>query len=132
MATSIGGDHVSRTNRSAMQPITVTWTSTSGGTYSETIAIPAPGELVSVKFVPGSPAPTDLYDVTITDAYGIDVLSGQGANLSTSTASEVCPGIPVKDGTTTSVGPRPVWGNLTLSISNAGASKAGTIVLVVR
>jgi hypothetical protein len=132
MATTIGGDHVSQTNRSAATPYVITWTSNASGAYSETIAIRSPGELAEVDFVPGSPAPTANYDIVLNDERGVDVLSGQGANLSDTTPYVVAPGIAVKDGTTTSVGYRFVAGNLSLAITNAGASKQGTIVLWVR
>lgn len=132
MATTIQQNHESQTNRAALTRYVISWTSDGSQAYAETIAIQSPGELIAVTFDPGTPAPTANYDVVLTDSEGVDVLAGQGANLSDTVSTMVCPGIPVKDGTTTSVGPRPVYGNLSLAISNAGASKAGTIVLWVR
>jgi len=40
---------------------------------------------------PGTTAPTDNWDFTITDAHGIDVLGGAGANRHTTTSQEIVP-----------------------------------------
>lgn len=134
MATTVTSKHVSQVNEAVVRRYTVDWTSASDGTYSEAInsGETIAGEIVRVVFNPGSTAPTANYDITITDAQGFDVLAGQGANLSATDTTNVAPGVPVKDGTTTSVGPMIVCDVLTLSITNAGASKNGTVVLYVR
>lgn len=90
------------------------------------------GEILKVVTIPGSPAPTDNYDVVLTDEDGEDVLAGQGANRSSSTVQSFAPGVPLKDGTTTSVGPMPVHSKLTLGVTNAGNSKAGKVKVYVR
>ena len=110
------------------------WTSDASGNVTDATDIPVAGTLARVVFVPGTGgnAPTDLFDVTITDPAGIDVLSTQGANLSATVASEICPGIPLKDGTTTSTVPRLVNDVLTLNVSNAGNTKSGTVILYFR
>lgn len=132
MATTVQQSHVSGVSRSALTRYLIDWESTAGGSYTDTITLQAAGELIAVSFGPGSPAPDANYDVVITDEEGVDILAGQGANLSATVSTMVTPGIPVKDGTTTSVGCRPVMGDLSLSITNAGASKQGKIVLWVR
>ena len=43
------------------------------------------GRLLALETDPGATAPTDNYDITITDANGLDVLQGVGANRHTST-----------------------------------------------
>jgi hypothetical protein len=85
------------------------------------------GTLQRVVFVPGSGIvqPTDLYDVTLTDEADIDVLSGQGANLSNTTAFDVCPGVEVTDGVLSDVMPRILADVLTLNVTNAGDTKQG-------
>lgn len=70
--------------------------------------------------------------MTLTDPDGINVLAGQGAGLVVPGNSHVCPGVPLKDGTTTSVVPIVVDGVLTLAVSGAGAAKSGTVVVYVR
>lgn len=70
--------------------------------------------------------------MTLTDESGVDVLAGQGANLGNAVASNVCPGVPLKDGTTTGVASQQVFGSLTLAVANAGNGKAGTVVLYLR
>ena len=132
MATTVQQSHVSQVNRSALTQYIVTWTSDAAGAATESISMEQGGELIGVTFDPGTPQPSDLYDVTFTDQWGVDALAGQGANLSNTTSTMVQPTIPAKDGTTTSTAPRPVAGTMTLTVSNAGASKAGTVVLWVR
>jgi hypothetical protein len=110
------------------------WTSDASGNVS---GIPAPtmnGTICKVEFVPGSGgnAPTDQYDVTLTDIAGVDVLGGQGANLSNAAASAVVPGVPFKDGTTISTAPCVISDPLTLNVTNAGNAKSGQVILYVR
>jgi hypothetical protein len=134
MTVTINQPHVSQINQSVQREYVSAWTSNSSGVASDTVNLVQCGELVGVQFVPGTSGsqPTDAYDVTVLDAYSFDVLMGQGANLSNSTVTKVCPTIPAKDGTTTSTGPQPVSGTLTVSVTNAGNTKSGTIVLWVR
>lgn len=111
---------------------TFEWVSDGSGNATLPSTLAVSGKIQRVVFVPdGTNTPTTGYDVTLTDADGIDVLTGQGANLTTS-ASSVCPGIPLKDGTTTSVVPGVVDSILTLNVTNAGATKAGKVIVYVR
>lgn len=112
---------------------TFEWVSDGSGNASVAGGLLASGEIQRVVFVPSATvAPTANYDITLTDADGVDVLAGQGANLAASGNTHVCPGIPLKDGTTVSVVPVVVDSILTLNVSNAGASKAGTVVVYLR
>ena len=122
-----------RQNGSDIAKHTFAWTSASDGTATVASSIAISGRIARVVFIPSSTAaPTNLYDVTLTDSDSVDVLAGQGANLSDTTKSNVCPGIPLKDGTTTSVQPTTVDSVLTLNVTNAGNAKAGTVVVYVR
>lgn len=47
------------------------------------------GRLLKLVTNPGSPAPTDNYDVVLNDQHGADVLQGVGANRHTSNTQEV-------------------------------------------
>jgi len=121
----------------ALRPVrraTFAWTSTAGGAAGDTSLFKVSGEILKVQFIPGTSSnqPTDLYDVTITDENSVDILAGQGANLSNSANSQVIPGIPLKDGTTTSVGLMTVDDYLTLSVTNAGNAKSGTVIVFYR
>ena len=113
---------------------TLAWVSTAGGAVSGNETGYISGEILRVVFKPdgGGTQPTDLYDVTLLDDAGFDVLAGQGANLSNANTTNVCPGVPMKDGTTTSVRPQIVDDTLELQVSNAGSAKGGTIYLYVR
>lgn len=114
---------------------TLTWTSAADGTATQ--ATPELyGILRRVAFIPGTGGtqPTNLYDLTLTTpaaAGSIDVLAAQGANLANNANTHVCPGVPLKDGTTTSVTPPLVSDVLTLNVTNAGDSKTGTVILYV-
>lgn len=80
------------------------------------------GYLEQIKFVPdgGGTAPTALYDVTLVDANGNDLLAGAGADLSATASKIVHPATPFFiDGTAGMA--------LDLVVANAGASKGGTV-----
>lgn len=72
---------------------TIAWTCSAGGAVSGDSFNVKTGELVEARFTPGAGGvqPTDLYDLTMTDADGTDVLAGTGANLSNATPSAVVP-----------------------------------------
>lgn len=112
---------------------TFEWTSNASGNATIPSMLPVSGAIARVAFVPDSvAAPTASYDVTLTDSDGIDVLAGQGANLSDTLASHVCPGVPLKDGTTIGALVVVVDSVLTLNVSNAGNTKSGKVVVYVR
>lgn len=53
-------------------------------------ALPAiEGRLLALKTKSGATAPTDLYDVTIEDQHGVDVLQGVGANRPAASGAKV-------------------------------------------
>lgn len=113
---------------------TLAWVSHTDGVVDLDTDQAVTGELLRVVFIPGSGGtqPTDAYDVLLKDTHGVDVLAGQGANLSNTTTTHVCPGVALKDGTTTSVRPVFLAGVLNLEVSNAGSGKSGQLVLYVR
>ena len=102
----------------------VAWTATAGGDVSGNAFSTVRGKLLSVKFVPGTAGdiPSDLYDVTMVDGNGIDLLNGAGQNLSHDLGSYVVYNPPIYlDGT----------GTLDFVIASAGASTKGTIYIWV-
>lgn len=126
-----GTSTVVRSRYGDLEKIAIAWTSSAGGAVDATIENVV-GEILRVAFNPGATAPTDDYDVVITDADGLDVLAAQGANRDTANSEHICPGVALKDGVTTSVRPIVVFGTLTLAITNAGDSKVGALTLYIR
>jgi hypothetical protein len=117
----------------SIRTYTLAWVSHTDGSVDLDTDQPIVGELLRVVFIPsGSAAPTTLYDVVLKDSHGVDVLAGQGANLSEVNTTHVCPGVPLKDGTTTSTRPVALAGVLNLEVTNAGSGKGGSVILYVR
>lgn len=117
---------------SSVSKHTFEWVSDASGNVTMPSSVLVGGIIKRVVFVPGSPAPTALYDVTLTDSDGVDVLAGQGANLPASGVTQVCPGIPFKDGTTTSTTQIIVESILTLNVTNAGNATQGKVIVYVQ
>lgn len=106
------------------QVYAMTLTSTAGGAVSGNAQTVALGQLVQVKVIPaaGGTQPTDLFDLTLLDADGVDVLSGAGANKSNASATATVFNPPVWLDTTT----------LDPVLANAGSAKVVTVKLFVR
>ena len=68
----------------AMQVIKCTLTFASGS-QSATTAHSYYGFVTQAYLDHGGTAPTNLYDLVITDEYGVDVLNGKGANIAVAT-----------------------------------------------
>lgn len=98
-----------------------TWTSTAGGAADLITTRSYYGEVLALVTDPGATAPTDDYDVTITDSEGYDVLQGAGANRDTANTETAVPAA-------TSV----AFGTLTLNVSNAGNAKEGIAILYIK
>ncbi len=106
--------------------ITFTWTSETDGTGATTTLNSYAGTVTAAMFTPGSGAdqPTDLYDVTLKTAGNVDVLNGNGANLSNAadvnlTAAQIA----ALSSFTSSL--------LTLAISNSGSANTGVITVYI-
>ena len=112
---------VTESTFSKVKKIKWSWTSTAGGAADLVTNEAYFGEVLSVVTNPDdSAAPTDNYDITITDVEGYDVLQGAGANRDTANTETAVP-------TAKSV----AHGKLTLNVANAGDSKSGTVVLYI-
>lgn len=129
-ALAAGSITVTRSDGETIRHVRLVWTSDAAGAVSGT-TVHASGEIVRVVFVPGAGGvqPTDLYDATIEDADGLDVLAGKGANLSNANKSQIVP--LVGDGTTTAERVA-VSGTLELKVAAAGNAKSGTVVVYLR
>ncbi len=111
---------VTETSIGNVHKIKWAWTSTAGGAADLVTAGVYAGRVVALVTDPGSTAPDDNYDITITDAEGYDVMQGAGANRDTANTETAVP-------TVTSV----AFGPLTLNVSNAGSAKVGVAILYV-
>jgi hypothetical protein len=109
---------------SSVKKLTFAWTSSAGGAADGTSTAAFDGKLVGMTTIPagGGSAPSDDYDVVVTDASGHDVLLGAGANRDTANTEHVAEG---------SLG-AVAGSTLTLAVTNAGATKGGTVVLYLR
>ena len=108
------------------QSIVWTWTSDTGGDASIQTTQEYNGKPIQVVFTPDTSTgtiPTTAYDVQIFNEEGYDILSGNGANL-TST------GIVYKhekDGVGTAV-----YSKLTCVVAHAGSEKGGKVALFLK
>jgi hypothetical protein len=110
-----------------VQRMELAWTSDASGDVDQKTPT-INGTILSWEFQPGSGGsqPSDLYDLTISDTVGIDLLVGLGADLSHTTANRIIP-IDSSSGL-----PFVVAEPLRVQISNAGDVKSGLIVLYWR
>jgi hypothetical protein len=99
------------------------WISTAGGAASLATTRPFSGVIERLVTIPDAvDAPTTLYDITVTDEDGADILMGAGANRSATVTEQVLAsslGCVAND-------------LLTLNISAAGNAKKGVVVLYIR
>jgi len=80
------------------------------------------GKILGLATDPGATAPTDDYDITVTDEDSMDVLMGAGADRDTANTEYVLSaslGAVAND-------------KLTINVSNAGTSKVGIAYLYIR
>jgi hypothetical protein len=107
-----------------LQKIKFSWTSDASGDASVVSDTEFTGKIIEVVTIPasGGSQPTDQYDITIGDGDSIDVLHGNGVNRSNASneyITEANSGAVVND-------------KLTLTVSNAGDTKSGSVVVFVR
>jgi hypothetical protein len=106
-----------------VKKITFTWTASAGGAADATTDEVYDGKLIGLTTDPGAgTAPTDNYDVVITDADGHDVLLGAGADRDTATTEHVA------EASLGAVAHSP----LTLAVTNAGAGGEGVVIVYLR
>lgn len=110
----------------------IAWTSDASGAVSGNTVTMGPGTIIAVEFVPGAGGvqPTDLYDVTFTDAEGVNMFDAGdgtsiGANLSNANASHKVPF--VGGGSVTYVRQWLHGGAYTPVVAAAGNAKQGSI-----
>lgn len=116
--------------------VTGAWTSNGSGAATGTTAV-VMGELVKGITIPsGTAAPTADYDITITDGASVNVLGlceDDLADRHTSNTEEVYFLIPNLAATDPGGVVHPVVADpLTITVANAGDTKAGTVILYVK
>jgi len=109
----------------AVKKIKAVWVSDdTTGAASGATAYSYNGKVELLTTVPAGAgsAPTDNYDVTLTDEDAVDVLAGGGANRDTASTEQVL---------SSSLGACAA-GVLTLNVTNAGNTKGGTVYVYIR
>ena len=114
-----------------VQSVSMLWVSSAAGAVSGIASPQISGEILRAVFSPGAAGlqPTDLYDVTLLDEDGFDVLAGKGANRSNVNKEQVTP--LTGDGVTTNQRIA-VDGTLELQVAAAGNAKSGTLTIYFR
>lgn len=117
-------------HRGPIRSITADWVSSSGGAVSST-TLKINGFLLKAVTDPGSAAPTDDYDIALTDENGSDILSGSVGSLADrDTSNTEVVNLNIDDG---AGGLLPVYpmvsGKITVAVTNAGDTKNGQLIL---
>lgn len=110
--------------RQGITVCTYEWTAAADGSVPATAKISMVGYVILAVTDPGTTAPTDDYDIELTDAYGCDVMGGELSNRDTANSEQAMPAV----GST--YGPRWVSGPVTLEITNNSVNSATGKVIV--
>jgi len=126
-----GSISITKSATRTIKKLIMDWLSDASGDVNGVLSGVISGEILRATFIPdgGGTAPTNLYDVTLEDEDGIDLVGGKGANLSNTVTTSIAPLI--GDGTTTNR-PVAVDGTLELKVSNAGNAKGGIVSVYFR
>jgi len=117
---------ITEVTHGSVKKITFEFTSGEGdyaGEASATTTKGYYGEIIQVMTDPGTPAPADDWDLTITDPDDIDLLKGNGADRDTANTEYIV-------GSTTNM--LPASGKLTFNVSSAGNQKTGKVYVWIR
>ena len=116
------------TKNGSMVKYSMDWLSDASGDV-DVDAIPMiQGEIQSVHYFPdvGGTQPSDNYDLTMADSYGVDILTGTGANLSQTTDTYAVPALSTYFKVFIEAG------SYDLVVANAGNAKGGIVEVIVR
>lgn len=121
--------------RAGVRKVLIDWTSDSGGAVSVTTR-KISGTLIKGVTDPGATAPTDNYDIAVTDEEGVDVLAACQSSLQnrdTATSEQAYFLLLDAAGTPLAQSLHPVvCDKLTVAITNAGNAKVGQLILYYR
>jgi len=112
-----------------------TWTTTTTGNVIYTFPYNIAGTVGRFVTNPGTTAPEDNYDITITDEDSLDILNGAGANRHTTTTQAVYPQATGALGKATGGVQIDFAGILTFNITSAGTglvARSGAATLYYR
>jgi len=115
---------LTRNNRTHVHKLVFSWTGdTSNGTVPATASsVPIDGYVFMVTTNPGSPSPTDGYDITLTDSDGVDIMGGELLARDETDSEQAVPKVDAV------YGARYVSGTVTLTISSNSVHGAkGTV-----
>tara|TARA_R110000824_G_scaffold4035_3_gene19182 strand:- start:2425 stop:2808 length:384 start_codon:yes stop_codon:yes gene_type:complete len=116
------------TKNGALSKYKMDWLSDASGDV-DVDAIPMiQGEIQSVHYFPdaGGTQPSDNYDLTMADSFGVDILTGTGANLSQTTDTYAVPALSTYFKVVIEAG------SYDLVVANAGNAKGGIVEVIVR
>lgn len=122
-STSVAGQDV--------RQVKISWVADASDGSIPSMVVPVNGYLYRVVTDPGSTAPTDLYDIAITDAHGLHVNSSTAFNdRSTSATQEVV----LKNASSTDFYDPPyIFGSVTIAHTNNSVNSAtGDLYLYIR
>jgi hypothetical protein len=116
---------ISEITHRPVRKVVFTWLSSAGGAADGVTTEYHTGRVIYAAQLPdgGGTQPTDLYDVTVTDGDGVDVLKGLGADLSNAA--------PTYKADSDGLG-AVVESKLTLAVTNAGNAKGGKTLVYIR
>ena len=112
-----------RFQQATVKKITFAWTSNASGAASGTTTMYYSGETKRIVFIPGVGV-SALYDITVTDDDSVDILDGDGANLSSTATVQLRPD--TKDMAAIAEA------QLTCNVTNAGSGATGTVIIYLR
>lgn len=113
---------VAETTHRSIKEIVFSWLSHTDGVASATATTNSySGVIEKVVCEPGATTPSDLYDVTLSDADSLDLLAGQGVDCPNGANLVVTGGmIPVVEST------------ISLTIAGGGSAKNGKVYIYLR
>lgn len=100
------------------------------GTATGTTALVISGQILRIDWIPGAATPTALYDTTLEDDDGVDVMQGLGTDCPNNAIQTEVPIL--TDGTAGNMAPVVVDSKLKLDVAAAGNATTGTVVVYYR
>lgn len=119
---------------SSIRVVKIVWTATAGGAVATDFNDTAMsgyqhlwgnGWIIQVGFVSGVTTPTNLYDVTLVDARGLELMGGAGADVTSAAALARVTNF-------STISPGYIAGKFNLVVAAAGAAGQGTTYIYIR
>ena len=130
-ASTAGSNTVTTYEGEGLTAVHMAWTSNSSGVVTTEI-VGLAGTIERVVFAPVAAAsPTAAYDIVLNDLCDVDLLQGEGANLSATAGADAVPLIAESASSATTHNKVPLIGAVDFKVTNAGASKQGLCTIIV-